>query len=301
MSIVKIYVMGGTSDSNLHESNNNTDGIIYTNDVSECDFVLLFHRIHMRKDNIDLISENNVPIVKAARDLAIEHGKKLIYFCGNDRPPVILPNDQHTVVVKECVELNERLGNEFIIGTSPDDRFDGTYLIDHPLTIGFVGHLLFGRKKYIDYLSNSGFRTNFIIRENYFHTQRMRSYEKRKMTEEYFLNIKNNLFTFCYRGAGNFSERFYETLMMGRIPIVINTNCLFPYDDIIDYNEVGLFIHEYELDQNMNLGERITAYYEQNKHRLIEIQQNNRALYLKYFQKSKLWNTFFRHIKDKGY
>jgi hypothetical protein len=128
----------------------------------------------------------------------------------------------------------------------------------------------------------------------------MRSYEKRKMTEAYFLNIKNNLFTFCYRGAGNFSERFYETLMMGRIPIVINTNCLFPYDDIIDYNGVGLFIHEYELDQNMNLGERITAYYEQNKHRLLEIQQNNRALYLKYFHTSKLWNTFFRYIREKG-
>jgi hypothetical protein len=62
-----------------------------------------------------------------------------------------------------------------------------------------------------------------------------------------------------------------------------------------------LFVHDYELEQDMNLAERITAYYEQIKHRLVEIQQNNRALYLQYFQKTKLWNRFFRYIKDKGY
>ena len=299
MSTITIYSMDSSGNA---ENNNNEDGIVYTDDVTQCDFVFLAHRIHMRKDKIYEVNEYNIPVIKEARDLAIQHGKKLIYFCCNDRPPLTLPNDPHTIAVKECVDYSSRKSNEFIVGTTLDDRFDGYYLPDYsPLTIGFIGHLLYGRKKYIDYLSSSELTTNFVIRDNYFHTQRMRSHTRQKLTDEYFLNIKNNVFTFCYRGAGNFSVRFYETLMMGRIPIVINTNCLFPYDDIIDYNQVGLFIHDYELEQHMDLAERIKAYYEKNKHRLAEIQQNNRALFLQYFQKTKLWNRFFRYIKNKGY
>ena len=53
-----------------------------------------------------------------------------------------------------------------------------------------------------------------------------------------------SLFTFCYRGAGNFSYRFYETLMMGRIPILVNTDCVFPFEDKVDINSLGLVLNE---------------------------------------------------------
>lgn len=34
---------------------------------------------------------------------------------------------------------------------------------------------------------------------------------------------------------GNFSVRLYETLMMGRIPVFVNTDCLLPFEDKINW------------------------------------------------------------------
>ena len=278
----------------------NQDSISHPDDVKDCDFIFLMYCIHTRKSDIREVTENNVPCVKDARDLAIKHNKKLIYYSPNDRPPIILPNDPYTIVCKETVDLSHRVSNEYIIPVHEfDDVFDDCYLTQPDLSIGFVGHLLFGRKRHIDYLTNCNVKTDFIIRDNYFHGMRRRNVQH--MKNEYYSNIKNNLFTFCYRGAGNFSVRFYETLMMGRIPIVINTNCMFPYDDIIDYNKVGLFINESDLENNMNLEQRIQEYYRENINNLLEIQKNNRELYVKYFSKDNLWNVFFRYIYNKLY
>ena len=70
------------------------------------------------------------------------------------------------------------------------------------------------------------------------HITRWSSSEREKMNVIFCLQdnhrINGNLFTLCYRGRGNFSVRFYETLMRGRIPIQINSSSIFPYEDEID-------------------------------------------------------------------
>ena len=60
---------------------------------------------------------------------------------------------------------------------------------------------------------------------------------------DYLLNLINNAFTICIRGAGNFSYRLYETLMMGRIPLIINTNQVFPFENIINYDTFSFRIN----------------------------------------------------------
>jgi len=80
--------------------------------------------------------------------------------------------------------------------------------------------------------ASSAVETNFIYRENYrggAHSEE----ERTKTTLEYYDNIKNSDYVLCVRGAGNFSVRLYETLMMGRIPIFVNTDCLLPFEDTI--------------------------------------------------------------------
>lgn len=58
---------------------------------------------------------------------------------------------------------------------------------------------------------------------------------KTKTSLEYYENIKNADYVLCVRGTGNFSVRLYETLMMGRIPIFVDTDCLLPFEDHIDW------------------------------------------------------------------
>lgn len=50
-------------------------------------------------------------------------------------------------------------------------------------------------------------------------------------------NMQSNAFNVCMRGAGNFSIRFYETLSCGRVPVLVDTDCAFPFDDVLDYSE----------------------------------------------------------------
>ncbi len=42
-------------------------------------------------------------------------------------------------------------------------------------------------------------------------------------------------YTLCARGAGNFSVRFYETLSAGRVPLLIDTDCVLPFEEEIDW------------------------------------------------------------------
>ena len=112
--------------------------------------------------------------------------------------------------------------NEYpLIAISPD-YFRGIFKKEQDCSIGYCGHMMFGRKKYLQTLLNSSLKCNFVLRQGFWAP----GVDKKVARQEYFENMENNIFTFCYRGAGNFSYRFYETFMMGRIPILINTDSI---------------------------------------------------------------------------
>ncbi len=101
--------------------------------------------------------------------------------------------------------------------------------------------------------------------------------ERQKTTLEFYDNIKNTDYTVCVRGAGNFSVRFYETLAMGRIPVFINTDCLLPLEDTIDWKKHVVWVEENEIKDI----EKIVLHFH-NSHtfeELKKIQQSNRKLW----------------------
>ena len=110
--------------------------------------------------------------------------------------------------------------------------------------------------------------------------------------------MNNNLFTLCYRGGGNFSVRFYETLMMGRIPIQINSSSIFPYENKIDYSKIGIFIEDDELTKNDFVSIIKNFYYSKTKKQLLDIQKNNREIYLKYFHPNNYYPQIFKYINN---
>lgn len=69
--------------------------------------------------------------------------------------------------------------------------------------------------------------TNFIHRKRY--RAGAKTKEEREITTlEFYKNIKNNPYTICIRGVGNFSVRLYEVLAMGRIPLIVETDNKLP-------------------------------------------------------------------------
>ena len=135
-------------------------------------------------------------------------------------------------------------------------------------------------------------KTNFILRDNYIFN--LDECNKNEFND----NMNDNLFTLCYRGRGNFSVRFYETLMKGRIPIQINSSSIFPYENKIDYSEVGIFIEEDDLDK-IDIGKIVKNYfYSKTKDELIQIQKNNRRIYQEFFHPDIYFSQIFRLIQN---
>ena len=84
---------------------------------------------------------------------------------------------------------------------------------------------------------------------------------------------------------------------MNLIPIVVKTNSIFPYEDLIDYNKMGVFVEECELNENNTLKDIILNYYnKKTKEELIEIQKYNRNIYLTYFHSDVFWEQIFNYF-----
>jgi hypothetical protein len=97
---------------------------------------------------------------------------------------------------------------------------------------------------------------------------------------EYIKNLLSADYTLCVRGAGNFSYRFYEVLAAGRIPLFINTNCVLPFEDEINWRKHCLWIESDEIDQ---LSGRLVEFHTRTTDdQFSQMQKNNRLLWEEY-------------------
>jgi hypothetical protein len=208
-----------------------------------------------------------------------------VHLYSDDCPPSILPNDNHIIVLNTSIFWTKgKPINQHII--PPPNIIDNfSYFLENPeLSIGLIDHKYNFQKKICQYFSDSGLK-NFIIN--------IQGNNKKDFED----SINKNLFTLCYRGLGNFSVEFYETLMRGRIPILIYSSSIFPYEDEIDYSEIGIFIEEEDLEK-IDLEKLFQDYYNsKSADELLKIQKNNRKIYEKYFHPNIYFSQIFNNVK----
>ena len=131
--------------------------------------------------------------------------------------------------------------------------------------------------------------SDFIIRDKY-RSGAKTAEDQKRTTEEFYSNIKNTHYTVCVRGGGNFSVRLYETLAMGRIPIFINTDCVLPYDQYIDWKKHVVWIEEKEIE---NIGDIVNDFHNSiDPDDFRQLQINNRQLWLDFLS----FSGFHNHI-----
>jgi hypothetical protein len=63
---------------------------------------------------------------------------------------------------------------------------------------------------------------------------------KGQLRRQFLNNLTNNAYALCVRGTDNYSWRFYEALSLGRIPIVIDTDCVLPWEEQIPWERLIL-------------------------------------------------------------
>ncbi len=132
------------------------------------------------------------------------------------------------------------------------------------------------RGRILEKLQNSHeLKTDFIQRIKY-RAGAKTSEDRIASTQEYFQNIKDNLFTVCMRGGGNFSVRLYETMSMGRIPIYFHTNDHLPFKEDVFWRENTIWIEESEIHKSVDI---IKTWIETKRNKLDEIAKNNRVFW----------------------
>ena len=132
--------------------------------------------------------------------------------------------------------------------------------------------------------------SNFILRRHY-RAGIKQNKDKHPTTLEFYENIKNSDYIVCMRGAGNFSKRFYETLAMGRIPVFINTNCLLPLDNKIDWKQHVVWI---EYGERHLIAKKVYEFHKKHtKTSLNDLFLANRNLWQNQLQLYSFFNSFF--------
>ena len=115
--------------------------------------------------------------------------------------------------------------------------------------IGFCGQVASNkiRQNITQSLAKSSLDTNFIIRGKFWGglsrkdiVSRSSLFDSRR--SEFLRNILATHYTLCIRGCGNFSIRLSETMALGRIPLIVDTDCAMPFWNHIDWKDIALWV-----------------------------------------------------------
>jgi len=140
--------------------------------------------------------------------------------------------------------------------------------------------------------------TNFIVRKRFWGGAvvkgRYRAELARVVRREFVENILNSDYILCSRGAGNFSYRLYETLSCGRIPVFIDTDCVLPYDHLIDWRKYCVWVDEHGVD---HIASSVRRFHDSlSPGQFEELQCKCRQLWEEWISPEGFFANFHRHL-----
>lgn len=140
--------------------------------------------------------------------------------------------------------------------------------------------------------------THFILRTRYRAGVRSadRNDPAEKSRREFLQNVLDTDYTVCMRGGGNFSVRFYEALAMRRIPAFVDTDCVLPYAEQVNWKQYTVWIDQTEISR----AGHIVADFHANlsARELEELQQACRAVWLERLTVNGFYTHFHEHFPE---
>jgi len=142
--------------------------------------------------------------------------------------------------------------------------------------------------------------TNFNIRDRfmggaYLPDGKLDHDKLRMARDEYVRNMVESDYVVCARGAANYSIRLCEALSCGRIPLFIDTDCVLPYDWLIDWKKFTVWVDASDLSK---VAERVAAFHEAlSPDDFRELQISCRKLWEDWLCPEGFFANFYRHFQ----
>lgn len=107
-------------------------------------------------------------------------------------------------------------------------------------------------------------------------------------------NVFQNQYNLCVSGHGNYSFRMYEILSAGRIPVFINTDCVLPFEEFVDWKKHVVWIEE----KDALKADQYILDFHQSIHPddFIQTQKNNRELWEQYLSKKGFYESLYQYF-----
>lgn len=137
---------------------------------------------------------------------------------------------------------------------------------------------------------------NFIIRSSFMNRSDSKPF-KNNSRHEYLQNMIESDYVLCVKGEGNFSIRFFETLSMGRIPLLIDTDGVLPANHLINYDALMPIVPFDHLDE---IASRLQAFHNAlSPERFESLQSECRAVWKKYLTPHAFYENLCKDLVIK--
>ena len=143
-------------------------------------------------------------------------------------------------------------------------------------------------------VAHSDVDTNLVVRESSTFFRDASPSELVDVRREYVENLIHSDYVLCVRGSGNYSYRLYETLSLGRIPVLIDTDCALPFADEIDWRRHCVWVDADGIDQ---VAARVSEFHRRiSPDEFIELQHANRKLWIDRLSPEGFFSQFERLV-----
>ena len=137
---------------------------------------------------------------------------------------------------------------------------------------------------------SEGVETRFIIRDRSVFFSASTYQDKQRVRAEYVDNLFQSDYVLCCRGSGNYSNRLYEVLSCGRIPILINTDCRLPWENQINWRDYCVWVEEDDLD---SIAEQVADFHQRlSAKAFLDLQYRCRQLWLEWLSPQGYFSKF---------
>lgn len=155
---------------------------------------------------------------------------------------------------------------------------------------------IFWRQAALRTLRDSGVEQRVIERPFYALHRFSNAFDPNTVRREYIENLRECTVALCVRGDANASQRLYEALSAGRIPLLIDTDCVLPLEEVISYDSVMLRVSSRDIQ---TLPARVRSWWEkETPESFLARERRAREIYERYLRLDRFFAFVFAREKS---